>query len=144
MRELANMVHKVQEARLQVAEIFESRFEDLVTGGRAGEYAGLVERFKEKFDACSGSLIRLADALDSRNATIASLVRKVISAEGRHFTLLLELQVLRQRYSLLSIDDPDQPELKEILAAKQRDLSVCTACIYEALEELREEAADLP
>ena len=55
-RELASMVQKVQEARLQVTQVFASRFEDLVTAGRASEYPPLVERFKPKFEACQTSL----------------------------------------------------------------------------------------
>ena len=50
------MVQKVQEARLQVTQVFTSRFEDLVTAGRAAEYPPLVERFKPKFEACQTSL----------------------------------------------------------------------------------------
>ena len=67
----------------------------------------------------------------------------MISEEEKRFALQLELQVLRQRYSLVDLDDPEQPELKQATATCQKRLKECTSAIYEILEELREEAADL-
>lgn len=141
-RELAGLVNTVQEAVKQVAEIFDSRFSDLVTNGQAAEYPALVERFKPKFAACSDSLARIADALASHSGLLARLVGKVRHEEDRRFELQLELQVLRQRCSLLGLDDPDLPELKTNTDVCQKALDTCTLGIYEVLEELRCEAAE--
>lgn len=140
--ELVRYVHKVQEARLQVLNTFESRFQDLVTAGRAAEYPPLVERFKPKFGACRTSLERISSAL-APYKVVASLVQKVANKEDERLDIQLELQVLEQHLSLLSIDHPDHPELKQKVASKRSALKQCNESIFEALEELRCEAADI-
>ena len=140
--ERAGFVHKVQEARLQVTEVFTSRFQDLVTAGRAADYPPLVDRFKLKFDACQQSLERISEAL-SAQPIVAGLVRNVAREESKRLELQLELQVLEQNLSMLGLDDPDQPDLKEKVLAKRKALKECVEGIYEVLEELRGEAADM-
>lgn len=114
----------------------------MVTAGRASEYPALVDRFKPKFAACQSSLERIAAALSSE-PVVAGLVGKVAREEGKRLDMQLELQVQEQHLSLLGLDDPDQPELKQAVIAKRKALKDCTDGIYEILEELRCEAADI-
>mmetsp|Transcript_23574 Transcript_23574/g.58508 ORF Transcript_23574/g.58508 Transcript_23574/m.58508 type:complete len:182 (-) Transcript_23574:357-902(-) len=141
-QELVRLVQTVQEARLQVMEVFISRFQDLVTAGRAAEYPALVERFKPKFQACQTSLGRISDALGPHQV-VAALVKRVEAEESKRLDIQLELQVLEQHLSLLGLDDPDQPEMKEQVRTKRAALKTCSESIYELLEELRCEAADI-
>ena len=85
---------------------------------------------------------RIAAALVSEQV-VANLVRKVAREEGKRLEMQLELQVLEQHLSLATLDDPDQPELKQNVVAKRKALKDCTDGVFEVLEELRCEAADI-
>ena len=102
-RELLDIVQASQRARVELSQRFDDVFEHLVTGGRADEYHGLVERFKLKFDAIASNLDRAAERLSiaaAGGAVLAGLVAKVNESEARRLERQLELQVLRQRLSI--------------------------------------------
>lgn len=140
--ELVGLVRNVQEARIELSWTFTSRYQDLVTAGRAEEYPMLVDRFSQKFAACQSSLEMISKALAS-HPFVSSLVSKVATEESKRLEIQLDLQVLEQRLSLLGLDDPDHADLKQKVALKRGALKTCGEHIFETLEELQCEAADL-
>ena len=76
--ELCTAVQKISQSFLALSELFESRFGDLVTAGRASEYPPLVDEFKLLFAAASGNLARidavLRAGLDGRNHKHVSVI----------------------------------------------------------------------
>ena len=145
-RELLRLVQRSQQARIETSQRFDDVFEHLVTGGRADEYHGLVERFRSKFDAITSNLDRAAEKLSTvapGGAVLAGMVAKVNESEARRLERQLELQVLRQRLSITSVEgallDQEKAHVKDVEAAIKR----LSETIFEALEELSAEAADL-
>jgi hypothetical protein len=97
---LCQVVQKASEVFLRLAELFESRFGDLVTVGDAAAYGPLVEEFKVLFGTVAANLQRVQAALEQQALPLlATMVRTVERAEGRRLTIELERQVLRQRLS---------------------------------------------
>lgn len=140
--ELCTAVQKVSQSVLALSELFESRFGDLVTAGRASEYPPLVDEFKALFAAASGNLERIHAALEKRGLpVVAGLVRTVQRSEESRLTIELERQVLRQRLS--RGEEEEQVALRERLRETQKEQDGCVEEIREALEEIRAEAADL-
>ena len=140
-RELLRIVQKNNGAVLQLSELFESRFADLVTEGRADEYAPLCETFKPLFGACSANLSRVEAALAAPQPALASMVKTCRVAEERRFELELQRQVLRQRMS--RAEDEEQQELRKQLKAVEAEQGGRVEVIRETLEELRAEEYDL-
>ena len=141
---LLRSVQRTQEVRIAVAERFEELFEFLVTGGRADEYSGLVTRFKARFEALSGNLERAAALLDAaKQAPLARLVRGIAREEAAHLDEALKVQVLRQRLSVCEAESEAAAGLKKQLAAAGAAVAARREAVFESLEELRCEAADL-
>tara|TARA_B110001452_G_scaffold46949_1_gene35912 strand:- start:59 stop:520 length:462 start_codon:yes stop_codon:yes gene_type:complete len=140
--ELCTAVQKVSQSVLALSELFESRFGDLVTAGRASEYPPLVDEFKALFAAASSNLERIHAALDKRGLSmVAGLVRTVQRKEERRLAIELERQVLRQRLS--RAEEEEQVAIRERLRETQKEQDGCVEEVREALEEIRAEAADL-
>ena len=140
--ELVRLVFKTQEARVTVAERFEDVFEHLVTGGRADEYAPLCDRFKPRLEAVNDNLERLAARMDKHPALMA-MVQRVLQSEVKRIDLQLELQVLRQRLSVSAADGLVREREKSQVQSVQSQDEKLKGVIFETLEELRCEAADL-
>jgi len=144
--QLVALVQQSQEKRIQVAATFDDQFEHLVTAGRADDYAALCERFMERFRAIAGNLDRAGSALAAGSVhgdALAQMVRAINAEEARRLELQLELQVTRQRLSLSEAESEEAQGGKQRVTTLEGALSTSTGKIYEALEELRCEAADL-
>ena len=140
---LLQFVQKLQSARVGLNASFDSCYEDLVTAGRASEYAALVDRFKLVYAAADASMVALAGRIEEGSKPCADLVRGVVREEAARLDMHLKVQVLRQHHSLSSADDPSHAEIKAELASARAALAAREEAITEALEELRCEAADL-
>ena len=136
---LLRAVFQNEEARVALTALFDSGFEDLVTGGRASEYGALVERFKLKYAAVDENLAQIASRLP---AALAPSVNSVLRLEGERAAFLLRVQVLRQRLSMAELDQPDRPQMAQELGALRKQMQSTMGEIAETLEELRSEAAD--
>ncbi len=144
--QLVALVQQSQEKRIQVAATFDDQFEHLVTAGRADDYAALCERFMERFRAIADNLDRAGSALAAGSVhgdALAQMVRAINAEEARRLELQLELQVTRQRLSLSEAESEEAQGGKQRVKTLEGALSTSTGKIYEALEELRCEAADL-
>ncbi len=139
---LVALVQQSQEHRIKVAATFDDLFEHLVTGGRADEYAALCERFVERFKAIADNLERAATGLAAEPA-LAQMVKTVNAEEARRLELQLELQVTRQRLSVAEAESDEAQGGKHRVQILEAALATTTGKIYETLEELRCEAADL-
>lgn len=139
---LVTLVQQSQEHRIATAARFEDLFEHLVTGGRADEYSALCDRFKTRFDAITHNLDAIAERLSGEPA-LAAMVKAVNSAEARRLQLQLELQVVRQRLSLAESESEEAIGGKQRVQALEASIGQITNKIYESLDELRCEAADL-
>jgi hypothetical protein len=71
------------------------------------------------------------------------MVKAINAEEARRLELQLELQVTRQRLSLSEAESEEAQGGKHRVKTLEGALSASTGKIYEALEELRCEAADL-
>jgi hypothetical protein len=143
--ELVRLVHKSQEARVTLAERFDDVFEHLVTGGKADEYHGLVERFRARFDALADNVERARARIEvaPAGALMAGMIGRINDQERRRLEMQLELQVLRQRLSISRASGLVKEGEKARVAEVEGAIKACQGAIFEALEELREEAADL-
>lgn len=139
---LVALVQQSQTQRINVAQKFEDVFEILVTGGRADEYTALCDRFSTRFGALSRNLEMCAARLSGEPA-LATMVQDVNASEAKRLELQMELQVVRQRLSLAEVESEDAAGGKQRVTALEGELKALTGQIYESLEELRCEAADL-
>ena len=139
---LVQFCQQSQEQRIEVAKIFQDVFEHLVTGGKADEYPGLCDRFQARFDAIAGNFERAAERLSSELA-IAAMLRSINRDEAKRLELQLQLQVVNQRRSVAEVESEEAVEGKAQFQALEAKMGELTGKIYEALEELRCEAADL-
>ena len=139
---LVSLVQQSQEHRIKVAQRFDDLYEHLVTGGRADEYTALCDRFKARFDAIADNLERVAARLSSE-PVLANMVKAVNAEETRRLELQLELQVIRQRHSVAEAESEEALGGKHRVQTLEAAIGKLTAKIYEQLEELRCEAADL-
>lgn len=130
-----------------MAKRFDDLFEHLVTGGRADEYPALVDRFKARFDALTNNLDEVAAALEKKKTlsppSLAPTVRSINKNEGRRLSKQLELQVLRQRLSITDAEGAEREDEKARVKDVEDELSTLGASIYDALEDIRAEVADL-
>uniref|UniRef100_A0A7S0LNS2 Uncharacterized protein n=1 Tax=Coccolithus braarudii TaxID=221442 RepID=A0A7S0LNS2_9EUKA len=141
---LVRVLQRCQEARIWLSEIFEGRFEDLVTEGKANEYAALIERFQPLYGVCADNLVRIADALRAAGyGPLANLVESVRHAEAKREELSRDVQVLRQHLSVGTLDDPYRKELQGQFERARAAVQEQVDTINESLEELRCEVADL-
>lgn len=141
---LVRSVQRSQEVRVAVAVRFEEIFEFYVTAGRADDYQGLVARFNARFEALSSNLERAAAALETaKQPPLARLVRSVAREEAAHLEAALQVQVLRQRLSVSDSESESHAEIKQVLQVAQARVSKSREAIFETLDELRCEAADL-
>ena len=145
-QELLRLVQKSQQARVHVAADFDDKYEHLVTGGRADEYPSLVERFQAKFAAITSNLDRAAAKLTAGvpgGAMVAGMITKVNDTEARRLELQLELQVLRQRLSISTVEGAMLAQEKARVKEVEASIKQLAGSVFETLEELAAEAADL-
>ena len=139
---LIQLVQQSQEHRIKVASTFDDIFEHLVTGGRADEYSGLCERFKERFDAISNNLERAASLL-AEEPQIAAMIRAINKDEATRLEKQMKLQVVRQHHSIAEAESDEAVSGKQHIHALEAEIKQLMARIYDTLDELRCEAADL-
>lgn len=145
--DLMQLVHQNQQARIELSALLDSRFEDLVTAGQAAEYSALVERFNAKFDALSQNTDAIAAKFrlePEGGAMLASLLQRLQRQEEERLKLQLKIQVLRQRSSLSAGGAEDEhAELEAQLSEQRTAMKECTAAIFELVEEMQCEVADM-
>lgn len=141
------LVHQNQQARIELSALLESRFEDLATAGQAEEYNALVERFNVKFEALSQNTEAIATKLrlePEGGAMLASFLQRLESQEEERLKLQLKIQVLRQRASLSAGSVGDgHTELESQLSEQRAAMKECTAAIFELVEDMQCEVADM-
>ncbi len=136
-------IMRTQEMRIIVSDRFEAAFETLVTDGKAEEYPPLCDTARSRMETLDDNLERAASILSSEHAPLATLARSIVTHEQKAFGEVCDTQVLRQRLSALDADSPDRVELKARLDASQQATARYRASIFESLEELQAELADI-
>ena len=138
--DLFRLFFKNQAMRVNIFAVFDDAFEFLVTDGKADEYPGLCDRFKEKFAALDKNVERIAAKLPPM---LSNMMLAVVKEEQARVELKLEEQVLRQHLSTTALEDEERPSLKKKTESVTANLAARAAKVEESLEELRAELADL-
>ena len=138
--DLFKLFFKNQTMRVSIFGVFDDAFEFLVTDGKADEYPGLCDRFKEKFGALDKNVERIAAKLPPM---LSNMMLAVVKEEQARLELKLEEQVLRQHLSTTELEDEERPALKKKTESVTANLAALGAKVEEILEELRAELADL-
>jgi len=146
VKKLIHFVHQAQEARLALTANMESRFSDLVTAGKAGEYPHLVEQFKALYDACDATLETLATRLAAAagGKAASKIVTSIVLEERSRGDAHLKVQVMRQHKSVAgAAGEAGVASTAEALAMVEANEKAHIVSISELQDELRAEAADL-
>ena len=105
---------------LRASVLFDDAYEQLVTDGRAADYAALVDRYRLKYAALNDNDSRCADRMRAAadGDSCATLVDAARRAEEARFELHVEIQVLRQRLSVAALDGPEKAEIADRLSSR--------------------------